>query len=91
MNTKDEKIVWGMFMDSIDHMTVAAYQELQEAIKIRRVNKELLEHLLASIRWIIRYATKNNISLPNVDTIDEIMDKAIEIDEKTSDGYLQSD
>jgi hypothetical protein len=77
------KNVWDMFMDSIDLMTIAAYQQLQEAIKIRRVNKELLEYLLSSIRWIIRYATKNNISLPNMDKIDEIIDKAIEIDEKT--------
>jgi hypothetical protein len=84
MNTKNVKNVWDIFMDSTDHMTVAAYQQLQEAIRIRRVNKELLEYLLASIRWIIRYATKNNISLPNVDRIDEIIDKAIEMDEKTS-------
>lgn len=83
MDTKNMKNVWDMFMDSIDLMTIAAYQQLQEAIKIRRVNKELLEYLLSSIRWIIRYATKNNISLPNMDKIDEIIDKAIEIDEKT--------
>jgi hypothetical protein len=69
-------------MDSNEHIKIAAYQELQEAVKIRKVNRELLEHLLSSIRWILHYAKKNNISLPDIDNIEQVVDKAIEIDER---------
>ena len=71
-------------MDSTEHIRHAVYQELQEAVKIRKVNKELLEHLLSSVRWIIHYARKNNISLPDVDKMEQVIDKAIEIDEKVT-------
>jgi hypothetical protein len=69
-------------MDSSEHIRLAVYQELQNAVKIRKVNCELLEHLLSSVRWILHYARKNNISLPDIDKIEQVIDRAIEIDEK---------
>ena len=34
------------------HIKMAAFHELQEAL-IKRVNDELLEHLVSSIRWLV--------------------------------------
>jgi hypothetical protein len=80
-----------MSINSVDHMRIAASQELQDAIKIRRINIELLEYLCSSIRWLVRYATKNAIRLPDIDKIEQILDRAVEIDERTpltsDDGY----
>jgi hypothetical protein len=64
------------------HIKMAAFHELQEALKIKRVNDELLEHLLSSVLWLVNYAKKNNITLPEKDKITEILDKAIAIADK---------
>jgi hypothetical protein len=58
---------------------MAAFHELQEALKIKRVNDELLEHLLSSVLWLVNYAKKNNITLPEKDKIVNMLDKATEI------------
>jgi hypothetical protein len=71
------------FMNSLEHMKLAVFHELQDAIRIRRINTELLEHLCSSIRWLLRYATKNGIHLPDVDKLEEILNKAEDIDDKT--------
>jgi adenylate cyclase len=64
------------------HIKMAAFQELQEALKIKRVNEELLEHLVSSIRWLVHYAKKNNITLPEKDRIMNMLDRATEITDK---------
>jgi hypothetical protein len=64
------------------HIKMAAFHELQEALKIKRANDELLEHLLSSVLWLVNYAKKNNIILPEKDKITEILDKAIAIADK---------
>jgi hypothetical protein len=61
------------------HIKMAAFQELQEALKIKRINDELLEHLVSSIRWIVYYTNKNNIPLPEKEKIMNMLDKAVEI------------
>jgi hypothetical protein len=58
-------------MDSSDHMKIAAFQELQDAIKIKRVNDELLDHLLATLRWIFHYVRKNNMPMPDQDKLSD--------------------
>ena len=50
-------------MNSAEHMKIAAYQELQEALKVKRINDELLEFLSSSVRWILRYAKNNNMDI----------------------------
>jgi adenylate cyclase len=64
------------------HIKMAAFHELQEALKIKRVYDELLEHLVSSIRWLVHYAKKNNITLPEKDKIVNMLDKATEIADK---------
>jgi hypothetical protein len=61
---------------------LAAYQELKDAIKIKRINDELLEYLVSTLRWLIHYSEKNHIPLPERDKIENIVDKAMTIAEK---------
>jgi hypothetical protein len=70
-------------MDSSDHITTAAIHELQDAVKIRHVNMELLQYLTSSLRWVLRYCRKYNIEIPEKDKITELIDRAIEIDNRT--------
>ena len=39
-----------VFTDKNDHVMLAAYQELKDAIKIKRINDELLEYLVSTLR-----------------------------------------
>ena len=38
-------------MDSTDYIKLAAFQELKDALQVKRVNDELLEYLSSSLRW----------------------------------------
>lgn len=80
-------------MDTSDYIKLAAYRELQEALMVKRVNDELLEFLCASIRWFVRYASKNGIHLPDIDRVNHILSVIREIESKNpiSDDSLQSD
>jgi hypothetical protein len=69
-------------MNSIEHMKIAAFEELKEALKIKCINDELLEYLASSLRWILHYAKKNNMDIPDKDKIVELMDKAMAIENK---------
>lgn len=72
-----------MSIDSTEHVKIAALHELQDAVRIRRINIELFDYLCSSVRWMLRYATKNNIRLPDIEKFDEILDRAADIDDKT--------
>jgi hypothetical protein len=61
---------------------MAAFQELKDAIRMRRVNDELLEYLVSSLRWLIHYSKKNRIQLPDMDKMQETIDRAINTAEK---------
>jgi hypothetical protein len=67
---------------SIDHMKMAAFQELKQALETKKVNDELLESLASNLRWILHYCKKHNIPIPERDKIIELMDKVIEIEDK---------
>lgn len=70
------------YTDSGDHVIIAACQELQDAIKIKRVNDELFDHLIAALRWIVHYVRKHNLPLPETDKILRLLDRAEEIEDK---------
>jgi hypothetical protein len=72
-----------MSIDSTEHIKIATLHELQDAVRIRRINLELFDYLCASIRWMLHYAIKNKIDLPNIDRFDEILECVEDIDEKT--------
>jgi hypothetical protein len=70
-------------MDSIEHMKIAAFEELKEALKIKRVNDELLEYLASSLTWILHYCQKCGMPLPEQEKIIKLIDRAIEIENKS--------
>jgi hypothetical protein len=46
-------------MDKEQYAMTPTYNELKDAIRIKRVNDELLEHLISSLRWLFYYSDKN--------------------------------
>ena len=69
-------------MNSTEQMKMAAYQELQEALKVKRINDELLDFLSSSVRWILHYTKNNNMDIPDKDRIIDILDKAMKIEDR---------
>ena len=63
-------------------MKIAAFQELQDALRIKQVNEELFEHLDAALRWILRYVKKHNIPMPEQEKLLRLLDRAEEIEDK---------
>jgi hypothetical protein len=63
--------------DSTTHMKIALAQEWQEILKFKKINEDLMEHLCSSIRWIIRYARNNNLPLPEIDRMEDMLKKAM--------------
>ena len=61
---------------------MAVLEELRHTLKVKRINDELLEHLASTLGWLLRYAEKNNIALPEKDKIVLALDRAMEIAEK---------
>lgn len=53
-------------MDKEDYTMMASFQELNDAMRIKRTNDELLEYLVSSLRWLIHYSKKNRIPLPDM-------------------------
>ena len=82
MMPRNVKNVDLVYMNSIEHMKIAAFQELQEALKIKRINDQLLEFLASSLRWIIHYAKKNNMDIPDREKIIALIDRAMEVEDK---------
>lgn len=68
--------------NSIIYTQMAALEQLRYAVKVRRVNDELLEQLASALWWLLHYAAKNNIDLPDKDKISLALDRAMEIARK---------
>jgi NTP pyrophosphatase (non-canonical NTP hydrolase) len=68
--------------NSIIYTQMAVLEQLRYAVKVRRVNDELLEHLASTLWWLLHYAAKNNIDLPDKDKISLALDRAMEIARK---------
>lgn len=51
-------------------------EELKKAVKIKRLNEELLEHLTSTLSWLIRTCEKNNMPVPKKETIVKSIDRA---------------
>jgi hypothetical protein len=56
---------------------MSAIEKLRYAVKVKRINDELLEHLATSLTWTLHYCAKNNLPLPNQDKINRIVNKAL--------------
>lgn len=72
-------------MDNSDIYTEqAAIEKLHDAIQIQRQCNKLTVHLTDSLMWVLHYCQKNNIPLPNLEKIRNIIDKTIELERETS-------
>lgn len=58
------------------------FQELKDALKIKKINDELLEQLASSLRYLIHYSEKHNIPLPEKDKLISLIDHIFEISQK---------
>lgn len=85
------KIKFVICLDSIDYMKMAVEQELRDALRVKRLNDELLEYFTSSLGWIMNYCERNNIPLPERKKILELMNKAIEIEKKFPTDYISDE
>ncbi|MGC2669033.1 MAG: hypothetical protein WA220_07615 [Candidatus Nitrosopolaris sp.] len=69
-------------MNSSEHVKLAAFPELQNVPKVKRINDELLEQLTSSLRWLLHYRQKYNIPLPETDRILDLLHRAMIIADK---------
>jgi hypothetical protein len=90
-NMKSEKKEAKKFTNSAEYMKIAAFRELKDALQVKRVNDELLEFLAASLRWILHYCERNKIPIPDRNKINELMDRAIEIEKKLPSQYISDE
>ena len=57
-------------------------EEMRYALRIKRVNEEMLEYLSSSLRWLMRYADKQGIQLPEKERILSIVESVMVLAEK---------
>jgi hypothetical protein len=69
-------------LDSIEHTRMAAFQELESALRIKYIHQELLQYLSSSLMWILHYCKKNNFEVPEQEKIMRLIDNAIAIEAK---------
>lgn len=74
-------------MNSIDYMKLAAFKELEEALKVKKINDELCEYLASSLRWLLYYEEKHNIKLPEKEKIAEILSSILDVNNKLPPSY----
>lgn len=51
-------------------------EEYQKALRLKKMNNELLEHLKGSLFWIFRYSEKYGIPIPKKDELLRMAEKA---------------
>jgi hypothetical protein len=50
--------------------------EIQEAIRVKELNVQLMEHLTFIADWILRYCERNNIKPPDIHKLSELITRA---------------
>ncbi len=61
--------------DEID-IVKNAIMHYDRAIRLKKINENLYDHLSGSISWILRYSDKNQIPLPNKEKLNEMVTRA---------------
>lgn len=61
--------------DEIDIMR-KSIMNYDQAIRIKKLNEELYEHLTGSIYYLMKYAEKNNLPLPKKNELLQMVEKA---------------
>lgn len=72
-------------------IAIMTLNELKAALRLKKLNQELYEQLIGSIRWLLRYSEKNGIALPDRDKLSTIVERTHTIIGKfatpSDDGY----
>ncbi|WP_179371301.1 hypothetical protein [Nitrosopumilus ureiphilus] len=69
-------------MDNSDtYIEKSALEKLNYALEVEKLTYELSEHLANSVKWLNHYCKTNNIPLPDQDKINEIVDKAVKLND----------
>jgi hypothetical protein len=71
-----------MSMDSSTHMKIALAEEWREILLFKQLNEDMMRHLCFSIRWIIRYTRKNNLPLPELERMENLLNEAMSYADK---------
>lgn len=66
---------------------MATFQELKEALKVKKVNDEILQFLVSSLRWILHYCSKYDMPIPEEEKIIDMLDRAMEFEKKLPFSY----
>ncbi len=66
---------------------MAAFQELKDALQVKRVNDELLEYLSSSLNWLLHYSHKYQIPLPEKDRIIQTIENIMNVDKKLPPNF----
>jgi hypothetical protein len=61
--------------DEIDIMK-KALAEYSNAVRLKRLNQELFDHLLGSVIWILKYSEKYGVPIPHRDEIFRMIQKS---------------
>ncbi|HKG31036.1 MAG TPA: hypothetical protein VKA91_07165 [Nitrososphaeraceae archaeon] len=62
-------------------------RELQEAMRVKELNVELIEHLGSMGIWILKYCERNNIKPPDTDRLLELIQRSREIVQRMYEPY----
>lgn len=63
--------------------------EIQEAIRVKELNVQLMEHLTFTADWILRYCERNNIKPPDLNRLYELIASAGDLVQKIYEPYSQ--
>jgi hypothetical protein len=73
-------------MDSY-HIKKQLLGEVHEAIRVKELNVELMEHLTFTSDWLLRYCERMNLKPPNIDKLQELISRAGDLVQKIYEPY----
>ena len=77
------------FMDS-EFLKKQLIGEIEEVVRVKQLNVDLLEHLTYTARWILIYCEKNNIKPPDMNKLLELISKSRELVQRMTESYSAS-
>ena len=86
MQRKTKRVVIILSMDNY-HLKRQLIGEIHEAVRVKELNVELMEHLAFTANWILRYCEKNHITPPDLDRLHELIDRSRELVQKMYEPY----
>jgi hypothetical protein len=86
MNRRRKRMRITLFMDNY-YLKRQLIGEVQEAIRVKELNVELMEHLSFTANWILRYCEKNDVRPPDLDKLLELIQKSRNVIQNMYEPY----